>query len=116
MNATAFKFPPHQAVTLLSIDFDMVAVVAPSFTPGIHHVGVLKMIEQEGKLRTGNFISGPARVLTKSIWRKLATMQGGELWDCACPNIFGPAHDFSIPTRSLDDFIDLLTEGTPAAQ
>lgn len=111
LSPTSFRFPPHQAVSLVDIDLRLMAVTAPTLTPGTHYVGVLEVVERDGRLWTGNFISGPACVLTKNIWRKLTTMEGGDMWDCATPHIYPPAHDYSIPTRSLDDFIDILTGG-----
>jgi hypothetical protein len=111
MSPTSFKFPPHQAVLLVDVDSRQMAVVAPALTPGTHYVGVLGMVESGDKLLTGDFISGPACVLTKNIWRKLAAMAGGDLWDSVNPHICPPVHDYSIPARSLDDFIDLLTGG-----
>jgi hypothetical protein len=111
MNPTSFKFPPRQAVSLADFVSRLMAVVAPALTPGTHYVGVLQLIEIGEKLLMGDFISGPACVLTKHIWRKLATMPGGDAWDSANPSIYPMDHDFSIPTRSLDDFIDILTGG-----
>ncbi len=107
---SSFKFPPHRAVSIIDFDSEMMVVVAPALTPGTHYVGVLKMVVSGDKLLTGDFISGPACVLTKNIWRKLGTMEG-HFWDSCNVNFHAETHDYSIPARSLDDFIDLLNGG-----
>jgi hypothetical protein len=105
-----FYIPHHQAVMIFHESFEnsvgRVALIVPTFTPGLSHLGIAHV---NGKQWT--FIYGPAIVHTKRVWRKLLQLNG------YCPSasvLFEKTDDWSIPTASPDDLIDLVTGRKPA--
>lgn len=100
-----FKFPADRAVMIFHEQYEggagRIAIVAPTFTPGISHFGVAMVLGREWE-----FISGPALIHTHRIWRKLLQLEG------YCPTAavwFGETDDWSIPAASPDHFIDLIS-------
>jgi hypothetical protein len=109
--AQYYQFPADQSVEIYHDTFGMphegrglVAVVAPTFTPGVSHVGIADVNGREWK-----FIHGPARVKTSRVWKWLEHHDECFPFYNGYPNT--KDHDWSIPTRSLDDFIELVTGG-----
>jgi hypothetical protein len=104
-----YQFPADQSVEIYHDTFGtphegrgLVAVVAPTFISGISHVGIA---EVNG--RKWRFVHGPARVKTNRVWKWLERHDECFPYFNAYPN--AKHHDWSIPTRSLDDFIELVT-------
>jgi hypothetical protein len=101
-----YPFPADRAVTIFHPDFadgsGLTALVAPSFTPGVHHVGIVEVNGQNWK-----FINGPARVKASRVWRKL--FDAHEDWKSATSTILANTDDLSIPALSPDHLIDLIT-------
>lgn len=103
--ADPFYIPLHQAVMIFRDSFEnsvgKVALIAPTFTPGLSHLGIAHV-----NGRQWVFIDGPAIVHTKRVWRKLLQLDG------YCPTgavILEKDDDWSIPTASPDNLIDLVT-------
>jgi hypothetical protein len=104
--ADPFYIPPDQAVMIHHDRFEnsigRVALVAPTFTPGLSHFGIAGVIGREWE-----FLSGPAIVRTDRVWRRLTQLDGY----CFTAAIFlEKEDDWSIPTASPDHFIQLVTE------
>lgn len=106
MRTTPFTFPPHQAVVVYHPDLTegcgLMAIVAPTFTPCVHHVGIAEVNGQNWK-----FINGPTRVNTSRAWQKLFKIH--EDWESSTSVFLDPTHDWSIPAYSPDHLIDLIT-------
>lgn len=79
-----------------------IALVAPSLTPGVHHVGIAEVNGPNWK-----FINGPTRVKPSRVWRKL--LDADEDWESSTSVFLDPIHDLSIPAHRLDHLIDLIT-------
>ena len=102
--ADLFYIPPDRAVMIFHDRFQnstgRVALICPTFTPGLSHFGIAAVIGREWE-----FITGPAIVRTNRIWRKLLQLDG------FCPTaevLFEKDHDWSIPAASPDHLIDLV--------
>ncbi len=79
-----------------------IALVSPTFSPGVHHVGVVEVSGRQWK-----FIDGPASVKTSRVWQKL--FDADEDWTCSTSVLLDRADDLSIPAQSPDHLIDLVT-------
>ncbi|MEO7099434.1 MAG: hypothetical protein ABI162_08740 [Luteolibacter sp.] len=108
--APFYKFPAHQAVDIVHPAFDfetgsgLIAVVAPTFTPGVSHFGICEVKGTDWKL-----INGPSIIKSNRIWRRLFDIS--EDWESSTSNILDKNHNNSIPTKSPDDFADLIAGG-----
>lgn len=109
--APFYKFPANQAALIFHPDYGsraegcgLLAIVAPSSTPGLVYVAVMAVKGDERRI-----VTGPCVEKNEKAWARLFKIS--EDWTCSTSKLLSQSDSWSHPTSSPDNLIDLLTGG-----